>query len=1123
MRHYHAMKNVFFTILLIMFPAFSALSNEPSVMAAGDWFRITVDRDGVYRITYAELVNLGLSDPANVRIYGLGGGMLPDLADKDYPSDLQEIPIFMQMANQREFRSGDYILFYAQGPAVWKYNKENQTFEHSIHLWDNQASYFITSKAGGKRITTETPPATTATHTVTTFDERQFYEKELISLQRSGRHWYGEEFGRVTTYTFPFAVHDIETGASAWLNISFMAQTTSNTAQLSVRCNGQQIANQTLPANRHNSIATEIAFDTAPFNPMQDSLSVELTISGGAGGFLDYIRLFARRRLNMRSSQLFFRDTQSVGEGNTAAFQITGGSPTRHVWDITDIHNVRRMNTSFSNGVISFSAATDQLREFVAFDVALNQLLRPNFPSRNSRISNQNLRSIENVDMIIVTHSDFLAAAHDLAALHSDRDAMVVKVVTAQQIYNEFSSGMKDPAAIRNFMKHVYDKSSSIKLKYLLLMGAGTFDSREIWVREGNYIITYQSENSWHITDSYVSDDYFGILGNGETPETGKLLIGVGRLPVQTADQAKDAVNKTRRYMDATQSGDWQNYIGLLAQDGDDSLHAKDTEKLAKYIDENHPQYTVEKLYSDAFPRVATADGHRYPAVEHQLNNLLNNGCLLVNYIGHGNTSGLSEERIVNVTGIEQWRNRLYPIFVAATCQFGRYDGDFVSGGEVMLLSPHGGSIAVLAGTRLVYSSLNFDINENFINELLTHSTTDDHRLGDIVRRAKNASISGPNRLNFAFLGNPALKPAIPSANVQTVTINGIHVYEPLDPLKANSRVTVTGVITDADGNKSDDFNGVVHFTLFDKPVDRKTLNNSGNSPPVPYRTQTSTLHKGKASVHGGEFELSFVMPNNINYQYGFGKISYFAGSDDGKTFAAGTFREVIVGGSVPGTGSTEGPKIQLFMNDAHFRDGGVTDQNPLLIARLQSATGINTSNEGIGHQITATLSHDPSKVYTLNRYYETDLDSYSSGVVQYRFTNLPEGAYELWFTASDLENNRSQQSIRFNVTNSSQLQIKNLNNYPNPFTDNTRIYFEFNMPDTEIELELQIFDISGRLLRSIRQSLVSEGFTSGEFEWDRRDAGGNRLNAGIYPYRVILRTEKGQVVQESSRMVVGD
>ncbi len=737
---------------------------------------------------------------------------------------------------------------------------------------------------------------------------------------------------------------------------------------------------------------------------------------------------------------------------------------------------------------------------------------------------------MENVDMVIVTHSDFMDAAQELAAVHYSKDGMTVNVVTAEQVYNEFSSGMQDPAAIRNFMKYLYEKPSAAKLKYLLLLGDGSYDNKSNQMKEGratantNYIVTYQSVNSWHSTDSYVSDDYFGILGDTEAVETGKLAIGVGRIPVQTAVQAKEAVDKILRYIDTQVAGDWPNLMGLLADDEDVNEHMKQSETLANDVTTGHPQYTVEKLYFDAFPQKTTADGHRYPEVEQRLNNLLNKGCLLVNYIGHGNESGLSAERVVNTTSIGQWKNKLYPLFVAATCEFGRYDNDAkVTAGESVLLSPTGGGIAVLTSTRLVYSPLNFEFNRSFLRELLNRPADgDDHRLGDVLRRAKNTLDPSVNKLCFTFLGDPALKPVIPIDSVRTVSINGKLVSEPLDTLKANSNVTVKGHITGTEGQVLTGFNGIVHFSLFDKARESKTLNNDGDAVPMTFYTQTSTLYKGKTEVKNGEFEISFIMPRDINYQYGFGKISYYAYSDNGEA-AAGAFEEITVGGSVPGVDDTEGPKIQLFMNDAQFRDGGITDQNPKLIAYLQDEHGINTSDEGIGHNITATLSNNPAAVYILNPYYEADLGNHNKGVVNYRFTNLPVGNYELLFTAWDLENNPSQAGIKFRVTKSTILQIDKLYNYPNPFIDNTRIYFEFNMPDTELEVELQVYDMSGRLLRSMKQSLFSTGYTSGNVEWDGLDANNNHMRPGIYPYRVILRTEKGQMVWQASKMVIGN
>ena len=1120
------MKNVFLAILLFLLPAVFISGSEPaSVMASGDWYRITADRDGIYRITYSELVSLGITDPANVRIYGSGGAMLPETTDKKYGSDLQEIPIWIH-TKDGVFKNGDYILFYGQGPVVWQYDRESQAFEHSLHLWDNQSYYFITSKAGGKRIATEMPP-TNVTQTVTSFDEHLYHEKEQTNLTRSGRYWYGENFSTDTNSTvkfnFPFTVADIEESSDAYLNISFLSQSLYSGAQLQVLCNGQITGSRSLPASKEY---LPVTFSTAPFHASSGNLSVDLILHRNgvkeSGGWLDYIRLFARRKLNMSSPQIFFRDTQSVGEGRTARFQITGSNSDTQVWDITDMHNIRRMDASLSAGTLSFSATTDSLREFVAFDI-LSDLLKPTFPDKNSRTDNQNLHGIKNADMVIVTHPGFWDASQELAALHREKDEMTVEVVTAGQVYNEFSSGMQDPAAIRNFMKYLYDQPATVQLKYLLLMGTGSYDNRSNirTIGNTNYMVTYQSVNSWHSTDSFVSDDYFGILGDNEAIETGKLAIGVGRIPVRTAEQAREAVAKIRRFMDSQSAGDWPNQIGLLADDGDFNEHMIQSETLAGYINAQHPQYTVEKLYFDAFPRATTADGHRYPEVELQLNNLMNNGCLLVNYTGHGNASGLSAKRVVNTTNIGQWRNKLYPLFVAATCEFGRYDnGSTVTAGETMMLTPNGGSIAILTSTRLVYSKQNFEFNQNFFRELFVRSTQDTHRLGDILRRAKNASTPGVNKLCFTLLGNPALKIPIPVDSVQTLSINGKLMSEPSDTLKANSHVIVKGCITDTDGQVSAGFSGIVYCSLFDKERERLTLNHNGYADPMAFCTQTSTLFRGKTVVKNGEFELSFIVPRDIKYQYGFGKITYYACSDNGRS-AAGSFKKLIVGGSLPGTDNTEGPKIRLFMNDTLFRDGGITDQNPRLIAFLQDETGINTSEEGFGHQITATLSHDPPKEYILNRYYEAGLNAHNNGTVNYRFTNLPAGDYELCFIAWNLQNNSSQANIRFRVTRSSILQIDKLYNYPNPFTNLTRIYFEFNMPDTELQVELLIYDMSGRQLRSMKQSFYSEGYTSGEFEWDGCDANGSRMTPGIYPYRVILHTEKGQMVWQSEKMVI--
>ncbi len=1129
------MRNGFFALLLLLSAATDAFGDDPAptVPDTGDWYKISVESDGIYRITYTELRNLGIADPENVRIYGSGGAMLPETADKNFADGLKEIPVWMYTGADGVFNSGDYVLFYGQGPAVWQYDTESRNFAHSLHLWENRSYYFVTSKPGGKRIVTENAPQKPATQQVNAFDEHLFHEKESVSLVRSGRYWYGEHFYKTTgnnmlTQNFSFTIPDIDTGAPASLNISFVAKSSAVT-YLEVSCNNTQIANQAFPG----ATGTEFSFNTPTFNPASGNISVKLTLNQNgseyAEGWLNHIRLFARRKLNMSGSPMFFRDTRSVGNGSVSEFRITNGTANTQVWDVTNMHDIKRMSTSLSGNTLSFAAATDSLREFAAFDIT-SSLPKPNFPDK--RIGNQNLHAINDADMVIVTHPDFMAAARQLADVHGEKDGLKVVAVTAEQVYNEFSSGMQDPAAIRNFMKLLYEKSPAGKFKYLLLMGDGSYDNKSNLMNSGqssfntNYIVTYQSVNSTNELSSYVSDDYFGVLGNGESVETGKLAIGIGRLPVQTAEQAQNMVDKIRRYIDAKAEGDWPNLIGLLADDEDNNLHTLQSENLAGFINTNHPQYTIDKLYFDAFPQTVTVDGHRYPEVEQRLNNLMNRGCLLINYIGHGNESALSEERVVNTTSISRRKNTLYPLFVAATCEFGRYDNYAkVTAGESMVLGPDGGAIALLTSTRLVYSNLNFQFNSGFFRELFSKPAAgDEHRLGDILKRAKNGLISGSNanninRLCFTFLCDPALKPVIPSNSVQTVSINGIPISEPSDTLKAGAGVTVKARIADANGQTLTGFNGVAHFSLFDKPAEVTSLGNDNNPLPITFSTQNSILYKGKAGVKNGEFEISFVMPRDINYSYGFGKISYYAYSENDA--AAGAFEEITVGGSATAPDDTAGPEIRLFMNDTLFRDGGITDQNPTLIAYLRDENGINTSDRGIGHGITAVLNNNTDAVYHLNPYYEAALDDSRKGTVVYRFSNLPVGHYELLFTARDINNNPSRASIRFRVTQSSVLQIVNLHNFPNPFSEATEIYFEYNMPETNMEVELQIFDMTGRELRSVKQSLYSRGYTSGRFLWDGRDATGNKMKSGIYPYRVTLRSPKGQVVRESSKIML--
>ncbi|MDR3093257.1 MAG: type IX secretion system sortase PorU [Bacteroidales bacterium] len=1111
------MKNLFAAFCWLTVFCGSTFSQSP--MASGEWYRMFITQDGIYRITYEDLLHLGLSNPADVRIYGAGGAMLPEIAG-GMETGLQEIPIKMMCKTTDVFAAGDYILFYGQGTTVWNYNKALRKFEHSLHLWDNRSVYFITSGAGGKRITSDVTSVSAFNVEVSTFDEHLVQEEELSNIINSGRFWYGAYFG-AAPQSISFAVPDLVPNAPALVDGVVLTHSRSNPA-LDVRYNSQTVGNVALSAY-HEEYAVEDAFE-ATFNATSNPVSLELSVNkngGSADVWLDYLRLCVRRKLNLPSSPLFFRDTQSVGAGNVARFSISNASSSVQVWDVSDMHHIRQMNTVLSGSTLSFEAETDTLREFVAFRLS-EGLLKPNI--QKERLSNQNLRGMD-ADMLIVTNAAFIDAAKELAELHRQEDGLTVETVTDEQVYNEFSAGKQDPAAIRNFAKTVYEPSR--RLKYLLLVGDGSFDNKSnlIGKTNSNYMVTYQSVESLHNTQSYVSDDYFGILDDGADILGGNLNIGVGRFPVQTAEEAQTVVNKIRKYMETPVTGDWANLMTLLADDEDQNIHSEQSDSIAEYLRVSQPQYTVEKLYLDAFRQTPTADGHRYPEVTERLNEILNNGCFLVNYIGHGNASGLSEERVINAALIDSWKNRICPLFVVATCEFGRYD-DYqrVTAGEKTLLNSKGGSIALLTSTRLVYSSLNFQLSKNFFRALFaTPLDGSTYRIGDFVRLSKNASGASVNKRCFTLLGDPALRLPIPPNKVRTLSVNGNPLND-ADTLRANAKVTLRAEVTNRTGQRLTDFNGVAQVTVFDKARETSTLDNDHNAPPMKFHMQTSVLYCGKATVSNGLLEATFIMPRDIHYRYGAGKISYFAWSD--RRQAAGG-DSITVGGSAKAIEDCVGPEIRLFMNDTLFRDGGITDKQPLLLAYLKDESGINTT-EGIGHDITATLrqrsatlnGNEPA-TFVLNRYYEAAMDDYRSGWLKYRFPELPSGEYELDFTAWDVANNPSQASIRFRVTQNVRLEIANLYNYPNPFNDRTCIYFEYNFPEEPVNMEMQVFDLSGKLLCITRQTLLTDGYTSGLLQWNGTDTNGNSMKSGIYPYRVILRSQKGQEATKTGKMMI--
>ncbi len=1118
--------------------------SENSILASGEWYKIRIPASGIYRLTYNELAGMGMSNLSDLRIYGNGGWQLPFMNSESRPDDLLENAIHMEKGSDGIFNSGDYILFYGEGPVTWEYNAGDNLFLHSIHNYANASYYYLTTSLGpGKKIETSAGITDPATHNVTTFNDYKYHERNIFNLVGSGRRWFGGKIENAafdTAFVFP----DIDLAAPVRLKIKIASRAASQRV-ITVRSNNNvinQIAIDGLTmTNFTGTFARLNSNNIISFTAEDESVDINIYYDKRAQsdeGWLDYIILNARSIIRLHDDPLFFRDIESVGQGNIAQFNISNAGSNTIVWDITDIHNISRVSAALNGTTLSFKSLADTLREYVAFN-STGTFLTPVINNETLAVENQNLHAVGPHNMIIVTHPDFLAEAEELAEFHRTSDNLSVYVTTSDRIYNEFSSGKPDVSAIRDFVKMIYDRSdnSEDSLRYLLLFGDGSYNNFSSSPGNPNFILTYQSENSLIVSDSYVTDDFFGFLdddeGGSESMEDYLLDIGVGRLTVKTPEEAKGVLNKIKNYNTGENMTDWRNVLCFAGDDGEyenSAKHMNDANKLADTIRKHHPEYTVKKLLLDAYQQVTTSTGPRYPDVHNAIMDNFNSGMLIFNYNGHGGENGIAKEQILQVNDIKGLKNiNKLPLLITATCEFSRFDNlsdeegeitERTSAGEEALLNPEGGAIALFSTTRVVYADLNFELNQKFYNHVFNRDNNGKkYRLGDIVRESKNAQGQEENKLNFALLGDPALELAYPEYKIITDSINNISVSEGLDTLKAFSRIKVSGHVAYSDSTLMDNFNGFVYPSVFDKPQSITTLGND-DIPTFTFEVQENILYKGKATVSDGKFSFSFIVPKDISYNIGTGKICYYA--ENSAIDANGYFNRIFVGGtSDVSVYDNNGPGIELYLNNDKFKKGGITDKNPVIYAVINDENGINTVGNGIGHDIIGVLDENISELIVLNDYYHADVDKYNSGTVIYQMNDLTGGTHSLRVKVWDIFNNSAEQTIEFIVRESDDIILEKVYNYPNPVTEYTVFQFEHNKPYNNLKVTVDIFDLSGRLILTISNEEQSAGYRSESIYWDGKNMNGDKLSKGIYPFRVRVETDDGRVAEKFEKLLI--
>ncbi len=1132
MRNYIYLFLFFFSICIVKTKA-QRIYAANSVLQNGNILKIGVTQSGIYKIDVAFLNNNGFSgsaiSSAAIKVYGNGGKMLDENNNGIYNDDLIENAIEMVDGGDGLFNNNDYLLFFAQGPNGWTTDSLNKKFNHIKNIYTDTAYYFITIGGIGKRIITTVPNAN-ANMAVSTYNDRYFYENDFVNFLNSGKEWYGEEFSNLSSNNlsrnFTIDLNGLIQSEPIILATNFASRSVLTQSNLTLKVNGNTISTLNVAANSGNFLdvfAADVSSQNS-FLSASPTLNLNITFNpsnSSAQAWLNWFEIQCRRALILPTSgQLLFRDWQSVGLGNVPEFTISNATINTEIWDVTNALQPEKIASNYATNQTKFRNTATTLKEYIAFNS--NNLL---IPTAIGKVDNQNLHNTSVTDFLIITNPTLLSEAKRLALFHTQQNNYRVTVVTTLQIFNEFASGNPDPTALRNFIKMYYDKAgtdTTKRPKYLLLFGSASFDFKNRIANNTNLVPCYENNNALDPLATYTSDDYFGLLDDADninnTTPVSLLDIGIGRIPATNITEAKIIVDKIINYYNKNAFGPWRNTSTYVADDKNNNTFLDDVEFISNNAGTVDGNINPNKIYLDAYPLVSTSSGARYPDVNTAIINQIFAGTLLFNYTGHGGYQRLSDEDIFDQDVISKLSNATkLPLFITATCEFAPFDDPTKNSiGAQLLTQTANGAIALMTTTRVVFAYSNRVINNNYLNIALQQNATSGKylTLGDAAKNAKNYTYQTfadiTNNRKFALLGDPAMTLAFPENKLQLSTINNQNITGN-DTLKALNKYTFSGIVTSAQGSALTNFNGTLNAIVFDKPQTVTTKGNDPASPITNFSQQTNFLYKGKATITNGNFNFTFIIPKDINYQVGNGKLSLYA--DNGVIDASGFNTNFFIGGS-SNTSNTDnvGPTIKAYLNDDKFVNGGLTNDNPILIINLTDSSGINTIGTGIGHDITAILDGDDKNILKLNDFYEASQDNYQQGQIRYQLATLADGLHTLKIKAWDVFNNSTEIVLEFFVKKIQQLQISHVYNYPNPFTSKTTFWFEHNQPGQNLNVLINIFSVTGKLVHQIKRIINTPGNRSAEIEWDGKDLySSEKLGRGVYIYRIIVTSNAGK------------
>lgn len=1104
-----------------------------SVLSSGTWYKFSVDTTGVYKLDRDFLNDLGLStgsiNPKNISIYGNGGHLLPyRIGDFRY-DDLQENAIYVSGEEDGSFDSNDYILFYALGPHSWKHENTLESVEHVRNIYSDKAYYFVHVKdQAGLRITS-LPSGTVGNIALTNYDDFEVHEIDEYNIIHSGQKWLGEKFSTTNTREISMAFENMDVNYPLKVKTAAVAASTQSST-MNIQLNGQEIYTLSFGTTNGETRARESMAST-DLTLSNETIDFELTYNNNgnpsAYAHLDYIEVIGKKKLIFSDKQFTFRNFTTIDNDGTINFSIDNGQSAFAVWDVTNPLQPRDIENGATDGSFKFSTTGGNLKEFVIINE--NDYYEPELLDV-SLVENQDLHALTDIDYLIITKEFLLDQAEEIAEFHREKNDFNVITVPLYQIYNEYGSGAPDITAIRDFVRNLYLNSND-RLKYVLMYGDASYDFKNIKEDDDENIVpAFQSIKSFDTSQSFVTDDYFVIIsdtdeGDLDNNSAQSQDIAVGRLVVRSLQEAINVNNKLFQYYDSSSFGDWRNVMSMIADDPKpnsiDYLLQYWEEALADEVKENKPVMNLKKIYADGYSQVISAGGAEYPDATEAILNAVEKGVLIMNYYGHGGEDGLAEEKLLTVAQVDAWRNLdNLPLIMIISCEFARLDNPSRpnTAGEVVIRNPYGAGVALIATARAIGFYTGDTLNRYSVEELLAFEG-ETKSIAESLRIAKNRSSSKQRYFVFSF-SDPAMKLALPKPDIKLTHMNGISVEEDLDTIKALSHVYFDGIITDENGIKDTDFNGTLTVTVYDKPIDKQTLVNDGSGEPMIFDTQESKIFRGDASVTNGDFSFDFIAPKDIRIAYGAGKLSFYAHNNE--TDKGGFNSDIIIGGiNENAPEDNTGPDITLFMNDKSFINGGSTNQSPLLLAFFEDESGINTSLSSVDHDITATLDGDTQNIEILNDYYTTEEDDFTKGYLEFKYRDLEVGPHTIKVKAYDTYNNPSEASIDFVVLDDGELVLEHVLNYPNPFINHTQFWFSHNKPNEPLEVQIQIFTVSGKLVKTIMHEVNTSGSLSNEITWNGLDDFGQKIGKGVYVYKLSVKAPLSGLKSEKFEKLV--